>query len=258
MLPSLLAEALAANDRLKLGLTLLQVAAAHAAQPTRAVNPLAAERHAAGLNGPEFDSTISGAQALNGDRLRIPGARLLMAGLSRDVGGVLAPLQAAGSSALAILDRRRSALLEAPCAADRNSDDLRDARRWSLPLATARGRLALWHQRQALASMVYLGELLRPLGHDLCQPRADGPDLQAAVAFLLRALEEPALLARYTGDDDAPHQDLRFLKLRGNGRHHMAWAALHRTRFPDRTEPGNSASCCRPPASRRGRSSTTR
>jgi hypothetical protein len=63
LLPSLLSEALAANERLKLGLTLLQEAAAHAAHPARAVNSLAAERHGAGLNDPEFDSTLAGAQA---------------------------------------------------------------------------------------------------------------------------------------------------------------------------------------------------
>lgn len=106
----------------------------------------------------------------------------------------------------------------------------------SLPAETARGRLALWHQRQALASLVYLGELLRPLGHDLWQPRADGTDLHRGVSFLLRALEDPALLARYTGDVDARRQDLGFLKLRGNGRHYMAWAELYRARFPGREE----------------------
>ena len=113
LLPSLLSEALAANERLKLGLTLLQEAAAHAAHPARAVNSLAAERHAAGLTNPEFDSTIAGAQALDGERLHVPGAHALMAGLSCDINGMLAPLEAARSSAFAALDGRRSTLLDA-------------------------------------------------------------------------------------------------------------------------------------------------
>lgn len=111
LLPTLLADALAANDRLKLGLTLLQEAGAHAAEPTRAVNTFAAERRAVGLGDPQFDATIAGAQALADDRVHIPGAQCLIEGLGRDLGAMLAPLQAAGSSAFADLDQRRSQLL---------------------------------------------------------------------------------------------------------------------------------------------------
>jgi uncharacterized protein Yka (UPF0111/DUF47 family) len=111
LLPTLLADALAANDRLKLGLTLLQEAGAHAAEPTRAVNALATERRAMGLGDSQFDATIAGAQSLAPDRLHIPGAQSLIAGLSRDLGVMLAPLQAAGSSAYAALDRRRAAMV---------------------------------------------------------------------------------------------------------------------------------------------------
>jgi len=106
----------------------------------------------------------------------------------------------------------------------------------SLPRETARGVRALWYQRHALASLVYLGELLRPSGHDLWRRRPDGGDLHSAVSFLLRAIESPEQLARYAGSTDAGRQDLGFLTPRGNGRHYMAWAELYRARFPKRGE----------------------
>ncbi len=105
----------------------------------------------------------------------------------------------------------------------------------SLPLEMKRGPRALWYQRHAIASLVYIGELLRPFGFDVWQPRADGADLHRAIAFLLDAIEDPERIVAYTGADDG-RQDLGFLVLRGNGRHYMAWAELYRARFPDRDE----------------------
>ncbi|MFZ5781885.1 MAG: hypothetical protein ACOY4R_16960 [Pseudomonadota bacterium] len=118
LLPSLLADALAANDRLKLGLTLLQEAAAHAAQPARAVDALAAERRAAGLGGPELDAMITGAQSLGDGRLHVPGARTLLEVLGRDLEAMLAPLRAAGMTTFPGLEARRAALLQTRPAAD--------------------------------------------------------------------------------------------------------------------------------------------
>lgn len=120
LLPGLLADALAANDRLKLGLTLLQQAAAHATHPASTVNALTAERRAAGLSDPQYDATIVGAQAMGGDRLHVPGARALIDELGRDLGAMLAPLQVAESSTFATLDRRRTALLGALPKAERD------------------------------------------------------------------------------------------------------------------------------------------
>lgn len=106
----------------------------------------------------------------------------------------------------------------------------------SLPLETARGPRALWYQRQALASLVYLGDLLAPLGLDVWQPRADGADLHRAAAFLVQAIDRPEMLAPYVGAGDARRQDLGFLAPRHHGRHYMAWAVLYRARFPARDE----------------------
>jgi hypothetical protein len=112
LLPSLLADALAANDRLKLALTLLQEAAAHAAEPTRAIDTLAAERRAAGLGKPEFDAMVAGARSLGSGRLHVPGAQTLLETLGHDLERLLAPLHAAGIAAFSDLDARRAALLK--------------------------------------------------------------------------------------------------------------------------------------------------
>lgn len=105
----------------------------------------------------------------------------------------------------------------------------------SLPLEMKRGPRALWYQRHAIASLVYIGELLRPFGRDLWRPRPDGADLHRAIAFLLDAIDNPERIAAFTGADEF-RQDMGFLVPRGNGRHYMAWAELYRARFPERAE----------------------
>jgi uncharacterized protein Yka (UPF0111/DUF47 family) len=94
LVPVLLSEALAANDRLKLRLTLLQEAANHVRRPGCAAHAHEAERRAAGLADPAYDATIAGARALSDDRIRVPGARPLLAGIAADLATMLAPLQA--------------------------------------------------------------------------------------------------------------------------------------------------------------------
>jgi hypothetical protein len=113
LLPGLLAAALAANDRSKLRLTLLQEAAAHAANPAYAANTMASERHAAELDDPAFDLTVVGAQAVEPGHLHIPGAAALVTGLGEDIATMLAPLQVAGAPAFSGLDGRRISLLAA-------------------------------------------------------------------------------------------------------------------------------------------------
>jgi len=105
----------------------------------------------------------------------------------------------------------------------------------SLPLEMERGPRALWYQRHAIASLVYIAELLRPSGRDLWRPRPDGADLHRAIAFLLDAIDDPERLAAFTGADEF-RQDMGFLVPRGNGRHYMAWSELYRARFPERAE----------------------
>ena len=111
----------------------------------------------------------------------------------------------------------------------------------SLPLETARGARALWYQRHAIASLVYIGEILAERGYDIWQPRSDGRTLHDAVIFLAAAVRDPAKIDQYARENrnpkpgsDPSRQDLGFLEPRGNGRHYMAWVEYYRQRFPDR------------------------
>lgn len=111
----------------------------------------------------------------------------------------------------------------------------------SFPLETARGSRALWYQRHAIASLVYIGEILATKGYDIWQPRNDGYTLHDAVAYLADAIRDPAKVELYAKENrypkpgsDPSRQDLGFLVPRGNGRHYMAWVEYYRTRFPDR------------------------
>jgi hypothetical protein len=59
LLPQRVQEALAANDRVKLRLTLLQAAERHAANPGAPAPDYGAERRAFGLSEPELDALIA-------------------------------------------------------------------------------------------------------------------------------------------------------------------------------------------------------
>jgi poly(beta-D-mannuronate) lyase len=89
----------------------------------------------------------------------------------------------------------------------------------SLPLETARGARALWYQRHAVASLVYMAELARAQGYDLYGADVEGRKLARAVDFLLGEIAEPRRLSAYA----AERQDLGFLDTRPSGRNVMAW-----------------------------------
>lgn len=108
----------------------------------------------------------------------------------------------------------------------------------SLPLETARGERALWYQRHAIASLVYIAELAAPAGHDLWALRPSGASLHDAIDFLVSAIDDPGLVHRYApanlggeSRSNVGRQDLGFLLARPNGRHYMAWSELYRVRF---------------------------
>lgn len=92
LLPSLIADALNANDRVKLRMTMLQEAAAAAAG--RPSHSLDAERHGAGLSDPQFDRIVVGARALDQTHMAIPGVSALLAGVPDDIAAMLAPVEA--------------------------------------------------------------------------------------------------------------------------------------------------------------------
>jgi poly(beta-D-mannuronate) lyase len=109
----------------------------------------------------------------------------------------------------------------------------------SLPLETMRGSRALWYQRHAVASLVYIAELLRVRGYDVWATLPDGRSLHDAVGFLVRGIADPAIVASYAAANANPKpgtspevQDLGFLEPRPNGRHYMAWVELYASAFP--------------------------
>jgi uncharacterized protein Yka (UPF0111/DUF47 family) len=118
LLPGLIAEALAANDRAKLRLTLLQEAAVRAAEPGRPARTFEAERRAAGLDGPDLDRLIAGAAPVGEGRFTAPGVAALIAGLEADLAAMLAPIEAAKAPEYADLSRRLAALGDLGALAD--------------------------------------------------------------------------------------------------------------------------------------------
>jgi uncharacterized protein Yka (UPF0111/DUF47 family) len=111
LLPMLLADALAANDRLKLRLTLLQEAAARAHDPDYRLRDFHSEREASGLADPQYDRLVTGARTLSGEQLLVPGAKSLIAGIAPDLGAMLAPLKAAGTEDGRPLEERLKGLV---------------------------------------------------------------------------------------------------------------------------------------------------
>ena len=110
LLPSLIGEALAANDRIKLRLSLLQEAALQAQTPNRSARQFTVEQRAAGLAESSLDALVAGARMVGTARLFIPGVGPLLAGIADDLAAMLAPLQAAQEAASRPLVERAAAL----------------------------------------------------------------------------------------------------------------------------------------------------
>jgi hypothetical protein len=110
LLPSLLADALAANERIKLRLTLLQEAASHAQHPDQRPLTLEAERRAAGLDDARYDQMVVGARALSPDRILAPGVSALLVDTASDLSALLAPLQVSDGVVAQQFDDRLKAI----------------------------------------------------------------------------------------------------------------------------------------------------
>ncbi len=110
VLPALLTSAVAANERAKYVLTLLQVAAGQAEHPGASAPSLRAEREACGLAEPEFDRSVARAEHDGRGNYHIPGAGRLIAILDDALRTMIAPLGVAGK------DAPEAAQLHARCA----------------------------------------------------------------------------------------------------------------------------------------------
>ncbi|MCC7017097.1 MAG: DUF47 family protein [Rhodospirillales bacterium] len=124
MLPALVNRGLAANDRAKYGLTLIQAAKAHADRPEVPAQNLREERLAAGLDETGFDD-LPAASSRSNDIYRIPRAAEVHAMIVGATGEMIEPLRAAsgisldGAASAEEYDRRLSALAtQAPALAD--------------------------------------------------------------------------------------------------------------------------------------------
>jgi len=113
LLPSLIEEGLAANDRLKIRLTMLQEAAAQASEPNRQAPTLERERRSVGLSEPAFNDVISGARRIDADTFLGPGAELLASGIAGDLKAMIAPIEIARADVAAPLKERLEATIAA-------------------------------------------------------------------------------------------------------------------------------------------------
>lgn len=113
LLPGLIGKGLAANDRLKLRLSLLQEAGMQARTPALAPRRFDEERRHAGLDNPVFDHLVSDAREIAPGRFHLPGVSALIGGISDDLSAMLEPLKAADAESAGPLGERLDHLVTA-------------------------------------------------------------------------------------------------------------------------------------------------
>jgi uncharacterized protein Yka (UPF0111/DUF47 family) len=118
LLPALVTEGLAANDRIKVRMSALQAAASHAQHPDRPASELAVESHAAGIAPAAIATLIGGAHLIGASRLAAPNLAKLMKEIQDDAATMIRAVAAGappeGEKANARLSAVRSAgLLDA-------------------------------------------------------------------------------------------------------------------------------------------------
>jgi uncharacterized protein Yka (UPF0111/DUF47 family) len=97
LLPGLVNEALAANDRAKYLMTLLQAARGHADQPGDSVTDLKQERLACGISDGDFDRVVERSHGEGPGVYRIPACGQIRTLLAENIRQMLAPLETRGS-----------------------------------------------------------------------------------------------------------------------------------------------------------------
>jgi hypothetical protein len=93
ILPTLVNDALAANDRVKYYFTLLQAAQSHARHPGSEFSNLRAEREAAGVDDPLFDRVVDESVNAGKDLCRIPHATRILSGIRSSLYEMTAPFR---------------------------------------------------------------------------------------------------------------------------------------------------------------------
>ena len=92
--PSLVAEGLAANDRVKVRLSVLQAAAAHGRDPKNVRFNLMDECRAAGIDHVPLETLVNHAELLAGERLLVPGLGNLVATMWDDMATMIRAVKA--------------------------------------------------------------------------------------------------------------------------------------------------------------------
>ena len=118
LLPRLVAEGLAANDRAKVRMSGLQTAVRHATEPAKAAADLSAEARAAGLDPIELGRFIGQARVDGTDSVLAPGAAGLQTSLVADVDAMTRAIEASGSPEATSYRRRLDALARAAAGAE--------------------------------------------------------------------------------------------------------------------------------------------
>lgn len=118
LLPALVAEGLAANDRIKVRMSALQAAAHHAREPDRPASDLGIESQTAGIAPAAIATLIGGAHMIGQDRLAAPNLAKLMKEIQDDAATMIRAVDAGapdeGKKANTRLDAIRGAgLLDA-------------------------------------------------------------------------------------------------------------------------------------------------
>ena len=105
LVPELVAQGLAANDRLTYYLSLLQAAQAHANAPLAPASDLRMEREASGITDPALDHIVESSLGRGNGTTYIPGARVIFDRLFEELRRMLAPLHAAGGTRHEVRER---------------------------------------------------------------------------------------------------------------------------------------------------------
>jgi uncharacterized protein Yka (UPF0111/DUF47 family) len=89
LLPSLVAQGLAANDRIKVRMSALQAAAQHAQQPDRPATDLSVESRSAGISATELATLITGAHLIGDRRVAAPDLAKLLKNIHDDAAAMI-------------------------------------------------------------------------------------------------------------------------------------------------------------------------
>ena len=113
LLPSLVAEGLGANDRIKVRMSALQGAAQHARQPDQAVSDLQAECRAASIPPATIATLIGGAHMAADGRIAAPNLAKLMKDIADDIAAMIRAVRAGAPQEGEAFDARLAAMLAA-------------------------------------------------------------------------------------------------------------------------------------------------